>query len=427
MPVLFGLLGLTVDAGWAYWRREAAKTAATAAASGTVSASGSNTPTTQALTNCPSSLDTTKAWNVGCDFAAKNGFTNGVNNRTVAIQIGSGASGIPVSGANPNKYWVSSTVTEKIPTLFSWVLGKSSMTVSARSTLGVYSASGGGCMYVLDGSASKALNVSGTNFSTGCGVYVFSTAADGAYASGINMSFTGGSGMTAHGGFSVSGSNVTMTGGGSISLSGSLTNSGSNITPSGSVKQNQTWPGTTNPFSGMTAPSLGSCVPNPNYSGTNTATLSPGNYCSGISISASNNVLFQSGIYVLSGGNLTISGSNFSTTATNILIYVPASNTTGQINIGGSNANWSGISGQGADGFVIWVANSQTQTIAGSNNTINGVIYAPNATVNYTGSNATQTTLVADKVVVTGCNISSPASSTYFSGGGVSAGTYVLE
>ena len=425
IPVLFGMLGMVVDFGWAYWRREAAKTAANAAAAATVAKAGTTAPTAQSSTACPSTTSSSVAWNVGCDFATQNGFTNGSHNRTVSIAIGSGSTGIPVSGAKPDNYWVSATVTESIPTLFSWVLGKASMTVLARSTVGVYNAKSGGCIYVLDTSADKALSVSGSNFSTGCGVYVFSTQSDGAYDSGANMTFSGTAGMIAHGGFSVSGSNVSLSTG-TISLSGTLTNSGSNITPAGSVKQSQAWPGTTNPFSGMTAPSQGACLPNPNYSGTNSATVTAGNYCSGITISGSNNVLF-SGIYVLSGGNLSITASNFSTTSTNVLIYVPASNATGQINISGSNANWNGISGQGADGFVIWVANSQAQTIAGSNNTINGVIYMPNSTLNYTGSNATQSTLVVDKLNVTGCNITSPASSSLFGGGNFAGGSFILE
>ena len=134
LPVLFGLIGMVVDSGWANWRKEAAKTAASAAASAVVAAAGSTVPATQASTSCPSTIDTSKPWNVGCDFAIHNGFSNGVNNRTVKIQIGSGSTGIPVTGVSPNKYWVSATVTEQIPALFSWVLGKSAFIFLRKRT-----------------------------------------------------------------------------------------------------------------------------------------------------------------------------------------------------------------------------------------------------------------------------------------------------
>ena len=139
IPVWFGLMGLVVDFGWAYCRKVAAKTAATAAASAVAASAGATAPTAQASTTCPSTIDITKAWNVGCDFAIKNGFTNGSSNRTVAIAIGSGSTGIPVSGVTPTGYWVSATVSESIPTLFSRVIGDDAATVSGRSTVAVNS------------------------------------------------------------------------------------------------------------------------------------------------------------------------------------------------------------------------------------------------------------------------------------------------
>ena len=172
VPVLFGALGLVADIGWAYWRREACRTAAQSAVMAVVAVAGSTTPTAQADTTCPSSLSTTVPWQVGCAFAKQNGFTNASNNQTVSIQIGSGSTGIPVSGVTPTKYWVAATVSESIPTLFSAVLGRQWLTVRSRATEGVYSAAAGGCVYVLDPTDSGALSMSGTTtITSGCGIY----------------------------------------------------------------------------------------------------------------------------------------------------------------------------------------------------------------------------------------------------------------
>ncbi len=115
LPVMFGLVGLVADIGWAYWRREACRTAAQSAVMAVVSAAGSAIPSSQGDTTCPSSLSTSDPWQIGCAFAQQNGFTNGNNNQTVSIQIGSGGTNIPVSGIAPTKYWVTATVSEKNP------------------------------------------------------------------------------------------------------------------------------------------------------------------------------------------------------------------------------------------------------------------------------------------------------------------------
>ncbi len=411
VPVMFGLLGMVSDVGWAYWRREAARTAAQAAAMAVVSSAGSATPTTQASTACPSTIDPAKPWQVGCAFATQNGFTNGVSNRTVSIQVGSGATGIPVSGVAPSKYFVSATVTEQIPTLFSAVLKQANLNVTARSTVGVYGSGGGGCIYVMDPTASKAMNMSGANLSSGCGIYINSSASNADNMNGGNLTLTNSSNLNIHGGLSWSGGIIC-----------------GNVPPTVPGCVNQGAASFTTPFSGMTAPTVASsCLPNPNISGGNSNTISPGTYC-GITVSGGNNIIFSSGIYVLKTGNLTVNGGNFATAVTNVMIYIPPTNPTGQINISGGNMHWSGITGSGADGFVFWVANSAAQVINGSNYTINGVMYMPNSALTYNGGNGSQQTVVADTLTVNGGNITSAASSSYFtgSGGGVN-GAYIVE
>src|SRR5215470_13581356 len=84
IPVTFGMLSLVVDIGWSYWRREACKTAAQAAATAaamTVSQAsnyicGNGVTCTTTETACPTSpTPPTDALMAGCLYAKQNGFT----------------------------------------------------------------------------------------------------------------------------------------------------------------------------------------------------------------------------------------------------------------------------------------------------------------------------------------------------------------
>ena len=87
---LFGVLGLVVDIGWAYYRREAAQTAADAAASAAAqaayTAAGGGAPSCStsgvgcfaagAAYTCPETIATpSNNIQVGCMYAKENGFT----------------------------------------------------------------------------------------------------------------------------------------------------------------------------------------------------------------------------------------------------------------------------------------------------------------------------------------------------------------
>jgi Flp pilus assembly protein TadG len=411
LPVMFGLLGLVVEIGWANWRKEAAQTAAQAAVMAIVNAAGSTTPVAMGSTSCPSSPSTSIAWQVGCLFATQDGFTNS-GNQAVSVQIGSGSTGIPVSGVTGSKYWVAVTTSETEAPLFSRVLGGLGLTVNWQSVAAVYASSGGGCVYVLDPTADDALDMSGANFTTGCGIIVNSNRSDAAAL--------------------ITGGNLTLNNSSKITIDGALVWTGGTICGSAPpsvpacVTQN-TGTAINNPFSGMTAPTFSGCTySNVTINGGNSNTISPGTYCGNLTVSGGNNITFSSGIYILENGSLNVNGGNFSTAATNVLIYIPASNTTGAINITGGNMVWNGISGNGADGFVFWVANSGVQQhITGGNYTINGVVYMPSSPVTYTGGNGTQQTVVVDTLAITGGNITSPYSSSYFNGGGLSGGYLV--
>jgi Flp pilus assembly protein TadG len=413
MPVTLGMVGLVVDVGWMYFRREAATAAAEAAAlAGATQVYSANSAASSITCNsgvvwcnttpqqCASSptYPPQNSFDTACLYAKANGFQVGSR---VNVTVQASNSTAPTAPNTSNAYYMTVRVTEQHPLTFLAVLGSGLWgSVTGRSSGGVnLDPQSPGCVYVMNPTAQKAFSMSGGNFSTGCGVLVDSNQSNAAY---------------------VAGGNLTLNNNADLTIVGQLSHSGGNISPPGNVKPNQ--PSFNNPFSGMTAPTPATpCKPNPNISGGNSNTISPGTYC-GITISGGNNVLFSSGIYILSSGNLTVNGGNFSSTVTNVLIYIPASNATGQINISGGNMQWTGISGNGADGFVFWVANSAAQSITGGNAAINGVMYMPNSALTYSGGNGTTETIVANTLDMEGGNISSPASSADFSGGGGAAG-----
>jgi len=316
--------------------------------------------------------------------------------------------GAPTAPHTSNIYYVTVRVTQKLPLTFLSVIGAGQWAyVQARATAGVNASAGGGCLYVLNATANKAYSATGGNISTSCGFYVDSNKSDAAYMSGGVLNLNNGANFIIH---------------------GQLSNGGGNIVPSGNVLQSQ--PAVANPFSGMTAPTpAGNCITDPNISAGNNITLNPGTYC-GLTISGGTNIYFNSGTYIIKTGSLTISGGTFSNTLSNLLIYIPASNTTGKINLNGVNGsgmNWSGLVGGNQDGFLFWVANSAAQSLSGGAYNLNGVMYMPNCAFQYTGGNGTQQTVVVDTITITGGNLTSSAPSSFFSGGGQVGGAFLVE
>jgi hypothetical protein len=414
LPVSLGLMGLVVDVGWSYWRQEACRTAAQAAvmaaalqaqgASNLTCGSGATCQST--VTNCPSSLSGTPSNNLmaGCNYAKANGFLN-TGTQLVMYQANTTAS--PVSGSSP-AYWVRFTVTEQIPTLFASVLGAKFTTVSARSTAGVWSSSTGGCVYVLSPNTG-AWSESGGNFSTGCGIY-------------DNVGVT------------MSGGNVTLGSGlGSstvpFSYAGTLIKSGGNVLPASNLKSGGS---VTNPVSGLTAPTAGSCLANPSISGGTNINIPAGTYCNGISISGGTGLTFGSGTFIITGAgaSVNISGGNITTATGGAAFYF--SNSAGNFNVSGGNVTLTAPTSGTYAGFALWkdatTAGTSSFNMSGSNTTINGIIYMPNTTINYSGGNTpVQQSIICYNINMSGGNISQPATASSFNNGGAGGGAFTIE
>jgi len=416
LPMMFGLVALVVDVGWAYWRQEACKTAAQSAAEAAGRAAqlasnltcGSGVACAATTTNCPSSPTSPPSNNLiaGCLYAQVNGYTSGGNNSRQNVSYSAGTSNNPVSGNTAN-YWVRFTVVEKIPALFISVLGVNFVTVSANATSGVYGGSPGGCVYVLAPPPNNGWTMSGGTFSTGCGIKVNGAAV---MSGGIITLGSGNSSSTTY-----------------MNVRSTMTQSGGIINPSSNLLAN-TGVTYSDPISGLTAPTAGTCLPNPNISGGIGTVIPAGTYCSGISISGGVNLQLGSGIFDITGGSFTVSGGNLTTASGGATLYFGPS--AGNLSVSGGNLTLTAITGGTTDGVAIWKdgTNLSSAAISGSNTTINGIIYMPHTALSYSGGNTpVNQTIVAYTLAMSGGNISQPGTSSYQNNGGINAGTYLIQ
>ncbi len=415
LTVSLGLIGLVVDIGWAYWRKEACATAANAAAFAAVAAAnlvtnpscGSGTAYWDCNTySCPANpVSITNNLDNGCLYAKQNFFFN-TGRQTVILQGGTTAP--PAPGVTP-AYWVKATVTEQIPTLFSAVLGHPSMQLGAQSTSAIFKGSGGGCVYVLNSNNTPgAYTQSGGSFTSGCGVTIDSSASNALLMSGGTLALTGGGNLSIVGNKSTSGGSITFAGGGSL-LTGQAAGS--------------------NPVTGLTAPTpAGACLADPGYSGSvNNLTIPSGTYC-GITNSGSTGMIL-SGTYIIKTGNFTMSGGNMATAAGGATIYFPPANS-GTITISGGTLALTAPTTGSLAGIAVWDNNTtaNSMSISGGSFAVNGIIDMPNTAMTYSGGGTpVQQTLIVNTLIMSGGNISQPATSSFLSNGATLSGKFIIQ
>lgn len=384
VPIL-GMIGLAWDLGWAYYRKQCAQTAANSAAIGAVmavsgassySTCNSNGLTCQTATACAANpaLPGNNLVN-GCLYAKQNGFVNS-GSQTVTMTA-HGPDGItPPSGGVSPAYWVSATVTETEPPLFSAVLGMGKSTVAARSTAGVFLASAGACIYALD-PAGTGLDAGGTpDVEASCGIWV-----DSNDASAMRV---GGSSAV------VNSTKITIVG-------NYTTNGHPTINPTPLVGQ----PWTADPFANVALPA----VPNRCDSSSgipNSPTMpSDGFYVvcgGGFSMSGNPTVTLPAGTYVLNSGSIDL--HNGTLTGTGVTFYLTGSFSGITIN-GNVNINLSAPTSGALKGLLFF----QDRTMAigafsskingGSNTILNGSLYFPTTDLTYSGGSATTATATA--------------------------------
>jgi len=365
---IMGLIGVVVDVGFLQQQRNRMQTASDSAA-----------------------LAGAQEVNYGDMVAAgkadaiSNGFTDGQNNVTVAINSP------PTLGPSAGKAgYVESIVTTSEPTYFLQVLGFKNISVSARAVAAIGNSPN--CVYVMDPSASGALSVTGNiAIHTGCGLLIDSSSSSGLLASG-NITITA-STIGVAGGYSSTG-NISMT-----------------PTPKTGIVA------APDPLSYVQAPTVGSCAHNSYTLSGNTGSsgspkqLSPGVYCGGITVSGNSWLTFNPGTFILAGGGLQVSNNSVMTGA-GVTFY----NTTGTggykgiVISGNSTMNFTAPTTGTLAGILFFqdrtVASSgaASSIIGNSSSTFDGAFYFPTTALSYIGNSSTNgySIIVADKFILTG-------------------------
>ena len=315
--------------------------------------------------------------------SAANGFTNGNNGVTVAVN-NPPASG-PFAG---NNNYVEVIVAQATPTFFLRVGGFSTVNVSSRavaSSLG----SSSGCIYALDPTDSAAFTASGSvNISSNCGIRVNSNSPSALYKTGsgnISVERSRSDGIGVVGGVSEAGS-------GTISP-----------TPTQGI------PTFGDPLAYVPAQTPGSCTPQIGTINKST-TLYAGTFCKGIQISGNNNVVvtFGQGTYILLGGGLSVTGSpiltgsnvTFYNTGSPAYPYAPVTIT------GSSSSTLSAPTSGPLAGMLVFqdrsVVSTALNSIDGSHGEIyTGAFYFPTTPVTYTANSTFPPYVIIDAWQVT--------------------------
>ena len=180
--LLFGSLGLVVDVGWAFFRREAAQTAADSAASaaaaaaylsaggGSINCSVTNVACYSTEYECPSTLTTaTNNIQAGCLYAQRQWVHNG---RPAESNLHVRRGNRRDRNGHPHELLGDRARFRTDPQLFSAVLGFSKRHGDRASHCWRQNDGRRGCVIELNPTSSGAISMNGnTSLTTGCGVY----------------------------------------------------------------------------------------------------------------------------------------------------------------------------------------------------------------------------------------------------------------
>ena len=393
--VLLGFTGLAVDTGYLQWQRRTMQSAADAAAMGALR------ELELGRTNTGPAYDLTLA---ARNDAALNGFTDGVNNVTVTLN------NPPVSGSfNGDSTVAQVIISRPYPTFFMGILGTTSVTISAQAQAQTTTSYGsvGGCIFALGvDPTSGANNVSpalslenGATLYSSCSAISESTDPTEAFKMAGGLIWN----MTSHN------AHVAVVGG--ATMNGSATIMDTTVTPHKSEPPITGYTNPGDPLINVAAP-----IPSPTFTGGmqqsapitygtgHMATLSPGIYCDGITVSNTGgaSLHLKPGIYVLAGGGLSL-GSQAQIDGTGVAFYLTSSTgwgcpmaypAGGMDFTGGPIANFSAPTSGPLCGMLFFqdrtISLGTTIKIVGSaTSTFDGAIYFKKSTLEMAGNNST--------------------------------------
>ena len=161
LTVLFGMVGLAVELGWAMYVRTMAQSATDAAALGSA-AQALNTlgqgasavcgvsVSCQSMTACPATGNIQN----GCLYAQQNGFSPGGAAGHQTLQIAAGTGTVPHVANVPGMiYWTQASAVQSLPALFSAVLNSLGLRAGAHSTAAIYPHAVTPSLYLLNRSS----------------------------------------------------------------------------------------------------------------------------------------------------------------------------------------------------------------------------------------------------------------------------------
>jgi hypothetical protein len=335
LPVLVGAAGLGVETSYWYYRHQVLQAAANQAAYG------------GALERrAGSSVDTVRS--AALQLAGSNGFDT--VNGTLTLNTP------PTSGSHQNNQAVEVLLSEPEQRFFSRIFSTDPVIARARAVAAFQTASNA-CVLALDPSASRAANFSGSSGLTlnGCSVMANSTASDAINVQGA----------------------ANLSADCLISAGGVQANSGMHLSTCSAPITSA--PPVADPYAGLSAPAdSGSCKPS------NGATLQPGRYCNGLSLSG--NVTLNPGVYVIDGdfrvnANANISGSG-------VTIYITQN---GRVNMNGNaTVNLTAPTSGTYAGMLFFGDRSNNGGINNFNGTasshMTGSVYFANQEIDYLGN-----------------------------------------
>lgn len=429
--VITGLLaftGLAFDASYLQWSRMNAQAAADASAMGALrelELGNTGTITT-----------------AGLNDAALNGYVNGSNNTTITINSP------PLSGKyTGDTRAVEAIVSRTIPTFFMMILGRNSISISARAVGRTTSSSGsiGGCIFALDPSASRAFQIAGSSSVTSaCSAIVNSTDSQAFEMEGSQTFY-----LQNHAKVGVYGSWKLN---GQTQLWDVASNAQTNPVKAASQ--------VADPLASVPVPSAGPVISNMPvaYDMNNKPagnTMQPGVYCGGLTVNNTGGAQFKmaAGMYIMAGGGVRFQSQAIINATAGVTIYNTSANSSHMWGCG-STSGYSPVTFDGQATVNINAPSSGTYTgiaifedrdtsvtgsnpasnpnkiVGGASTTINGALYFKNTQLQFSGSNSSNgyMVIVADMVQINGNssfgnNYSSLSSTNYFApqstGGGL--------
>jgi hypothetical protein len=303
-------------------------------------------------------------------------------------------------------YWVIARVSERLPQLFSSVLGYRDAVVTARASTGVRQASSGGCVFAMNPTASGSMYLNGsTLLETGCGVFVNSN-----NPTAVNM---------------VGGGTINTTGDARTQIVGNW-NGGGTITPAPQTGM----PVGYDPFYDMDPPAYGACTSTGislgSHANRNINPTGDGVTCGDIYLASQSRLNLAPGVYVITG-SLTLAGQA-EISGTGVTIYIVNGGVT---MAGGTAVNLTAPTSGPWQGILMYQRRGNTtpsNLVGGAGQAVSGVLYFPSAQLGFTGgssTNATATTIVADTVQLDGNSYISASATTQFTG--ITGGVFLIE